>query len=247
MNKAVILDFDGVLFDTVKEAYAVTMLALGRLQDATKIDWDNPEYVLFKQYRYLINSAWNYLYLIKVIDQYLRDMSLDLDEVYKKEINLAEKFDYNDFEDKYFFCREQLKKNNYQFWLELNTSYPFLTLIQKTMQMCQRNIFIVTTKDRSTVLKLLAVNGIDFNADQIYDRKDYAKSGGKAKIIEDIFAKHSIKKALFIDDSSEHLSGLNAKEGITTMQPSWGYVALNEKTDSLSSIFGKINEFLEVN
>ena len=247
MNRAIFLDFDGVLFDTVKEAYAVAMFALDRAKETSEIDYDSDEYGLFKKYRYLINPAWNYFYLIKTIDMYLKDNSIDIEKKYKKDVLSAQKIGYEDFENKYFASREKIKNNNYQYWLSLNEPYPFLSVVPKLIHKSPNSVFIITTKDRPTVLKLLAINGIDFNPLQIFGRESYDKYGGKLQIIEDLAAKHNIKEALFVDDSSEHLSSCKSMKGLTLLQPDWGYVSSKDKVDSLGSILNKVNEFLEVN
>ncbi|WP_193215562.1 hypothetical protein [Aliarcobacter butzleri] len=40
-------------------------------------------------------------------------------------------------------------------------------------------IYIVTTKDKETVLKLLSLENIEFNEKRIFDKEDYQKFGNK--------------------------------------------------------------------
>lgn len=56
----IFLDFDGVLFDTVREAYAVAVISSGRYNSIDEIDFEAEHYQNFKKLRYLIAPAWNY-------------------------------------------------------------------------------------------------------------------------------------------------------------------------------------------
>ena len=44
MNSMVFLDFDGVLFDTVKEAYAIAMLTHSQAKSIKEIDFNSHHY-----------------------------------------------------------------------------------------------------------------------------------------------------------------------------------------------------------
>ena len=60
----IFLDFDGVLFDTVREAYAVVSISSGRYNSIDEIDFETEHYQNFKRLRYLIClKAW-YIYLL---------------------------------------------------------------------------------------------------------------------------------------------------------------------------------------
>ena len=47
LKRAVFLDFDGVLFDTVKEAYCVSMVALDKAADISGVNLDSPHFQVF--------------------------------------------------------------------------------------------------------------------------------------------------------------------------------------------------------
>ena len=70
INRAVFLDFDGVLFDTVREVYTVSMMALDPSNRISDIDFGSKHFEKFNQLRYLIGPAWNYYYAMKANNPY---------------------------------------------------------------------------------------------------------------------------------------------------------------------------------
>ena len=65
MNNIVFLDFDGVLFDTVKEAYLLSRYAYDGISVFDDIDTD--EYFVFEKLRFLVTNSWQYFYIMKII------------------------------------------------------------------------------------------------------------------------------------------------------------------------------------
>jgi hypothetical protein len=50
------------------------------------------------------------------------------------------------------------------------------------------SLYIVTTRDRSTVIKLLDIENIEFNPDRIFDKDDYELFGNKKGVMETLFS-----------------------------------------------------------
>ena len=70
-KKLVLFDLDGVLFDTVKEAYCVSMIALGKASGISGVNLDSPHFREFHRFRFLVGPAWNYYYLVSLINEKL--------------------------------------------------------------------------------------------------------------------------------------------------------------------------------
>ena len=79
-RRAIFLDFDGVLFDTVREVYAVAMIALGRFDRLVDVDFDTIHFENFSQFRYLIGPACDYYYLIQSIDRQIEEPTIALQQ-----------------------------------------------------------------------------------------------------------------------------------------------------------------------
>ena len=59
------LDFDGVLYDTLKEAYILCRYVCNNIDLFAPIEQDI--YSKFYKYKYLVFNSWQYLYLMKSI------------------------------------------------------------------------------------------------------------------------------------------------------------------------------------
>ena len=205
------LDFDGVLFDTVREAYEVCRSTPSFLRQK----FDEKKYAEFLKFRPIVGPAWNYYFVMTAITNNDKEL-------------LA--FDYNNeakkFEKDFFETRKKLKANNYENWLALNRPYPFL--LELSNMKLNWQTFIVTTKDSKTVLDLAKRFNIQFiNNDNILGADIFAKFNSKANIINSILKDGD--SGIFIDDSEMHLKKCEHIKGLKLLQPDWGYVERNSK------------------
>ena len=66
MSKTLIfLDFDGVLCDSVKEAYLLTRFAYKNIDVKQPIN--NQDYQMFQNYRFLVANSWHYCIFADVL------------------------------------------------------------------------------------------------------------------------------------------------------------------------------------
>lgn len=237
----IFLDFDGVLFDTVREAYAVSVISTGNYKSIDDINFDTEHYENFKKLRYLISPAWNYKYLLEELEKYQDDLDR-IKENFMKKVEKASKEDYRDFEARFFSKRSYLKKVQYKRWLRLNVPFPFLLDIKYIFKDFKDFIYIVTTKDKETVLNLLNLENIEFDSTRIFDKKDYEKLGSKKSIIKNLIKKN--ENNIFVDDSDRHIDNCSKIKGLKCFQPDWGYVNLNSKTIGPKIILDEINRLL---
>lgn len=237
----IFLDFDGVLFDTVKEAYIVSVLSTGKFKSISEIDIHTDHYQNFRKLRYLISPAWNYKYLLNVIDTNddLKIMKKNL----QGDILKASKKDYKLFEENFFYTRSYLIREFPEDWLKLNLPFPFLEKIKNTYFQYKNLFYIITTKDKETVLKLLDLQNMKFDKSRVFDKDDYSKFGGKKNIINSLMSSDSY--GIFIDDSFKHIQECSEINGLKCFQPNWGYVGLKEKTINCQDLIREILFFIE--
>ena len=133
-NRAVFLDFDGVLFDTVREAYAVTMIALGRSIRVVDIDFDSEHFERFNHFRYLVGPAWNYYDLTQSIENETGRSTIDLELEYKKSLEQQAQGEHRSFEENFFQARTRLREADYNGWLSLIFSYNVIEGIRRLMK-----------------------------------------------------------------------------------------------------------------
>jgi len=245
LKKAVFLDFDGVLFDTVKEAFAVCLLATGRSSRPEEIDYATEDYRIFRKLRYLIGPAWNYLYLLKVTEEAKTSNIANPEDRYLDYIAQAKAPDYKDFEESFFSARESLKRKHEDLWLKLNSPYGFLFSLENLVKKYPGNFFIVTTKDTETVLKLLNFHGLDFSRKNIYGKESLERFKTKQRVISNIMDEYSIDDAIFVDDNKLYLSSCSGLAGVKVLQSEWGYIPPGDETGQSLDILSLITELLE--
>lgn len=209
--KAIFLDFDGVIVDSIYECYEVSKKCI---DFQTKIY--EPKYKeLFYKYRFLVRPAYEYLYLHKAIRSYIDNKS-DIESSFKKQKNILTKEEVLKFENSFFSQRSKLQKSTRE-WINMHNLTNFAKSLQnKSLD----NYFIITTKDKISVEILLKHYSI--NIETIFDKNNYIKHGSKGAIIKDFLDNSDYNKAYFIDDSSEHLKSVNDNR-VKCFFANWGY------------------------
>lgn len=239
----IFLDFDGVLFDTVNEAYAVSTISKGLYDSINKINFESEHFIKFKKLRYLISPAWNYKYLLDVLES--QNSFKSMINTFLQNTSVAKKKDYLEFENNFFQTRKILMEKSYDHWLQLNKAYPFLNKIKFLFQENIETIYIITTKDKASVSKLLLLEGIEFDKSKIFDKSDFAKFKSKRNIIESLIDNNSHN--IFIDDSRDHLEKCNFIKYLKCIQPNWGYIAPSDNAFNMDNVILEINKCIETN
>ncbi|WP_428737608.1 hypothetical protein [Sulfurimonas sp.] len=236
----IFLDFDGVLFDTVKEAYAVAVISQEKYKSIKEINFDSEHYKKFRKLRFLVSPAWNYKYLLESIKT-IGDIAM-IEEDFRNKIKLASKIDYQNFENNFFRTRDFLKKTDYDSWFGLNTPFNFLYNIKNILNEFEELVYIITTKDSSTVSKLLSLEGIKLKENRILGKEEYEKFGNKKNIILNLNPKCT--KSIFIDDSDKHVTECSEIENLKCFVPDWGYIGPNSKPITKEQILDEIKNLI---
>ncbi len=233
MKKILFLDFDGVLFDTVEEAYNVCI----NTQEYRNITLPKNAFELFRKYRPIVGPAWNYYFIMDaIVENYLPK---------QKTFSLIDKA--KSFEESFFYTRKKLKEKDYNKWLQYNRKYPFTCELEKINNKIKIDIYIVTTKDKQTVLDLLTEHGILFvKDDYVFGSETFKNYGSKKKIIQNILSKTKKAKAIFIDDLYEHLILCEDIENLILLQVDWGYIDKGKVSPYISSIENAIAKITEL-
>jgi len=241
-SNIVFLDFDGVLFDTVREAYAVAKLSLDRNSAIDDIDFEGNEYGYFNKYRYLISEAYEYYPLMFCIRDNVKPSSIK--ECFNKYSHIQDHKD--DYKKMFYNQRDELKSSvDRHKWNDFNAPYPFFYSVQKIINSHSDNFIIVTTKDKLTVRKLLGYYGVKSKI-TIYDNKDYDAYGSKGKIIDYHCNKYGVKSALFLDDMKKHLDSLSTNSSVNPILCTWGYNEEKELSAHSSEIKLQIVRLIDI-
>lgn len=241
INRAIFLDLDGVLFDTLKEAYCVSTLTASNKRSISGIDFKSEHFRIFKKYRFLINCAADYYDLLKLIDKKLEDRKTDIATDFKSRSNI-DSLDKRLFEKRFLKTRRYIRAKYSKYWLSLNTPYNFLYKISEIMKDMRKTFFIITTKDKETVLHLLKIHKINFPRNNIYDGKYYKRFASKGEIVKFIIDKYRIHKSIIIDDSRDHLFSCSGIKGLVKIHAGWGYASVDNNSENEKQAIYKIKK-----
>lgn len=237
MKFCLFLDFDGVLFDTVKESYAICLSMFNQELDIDDISFDTEHYLAFRKHRYLVAPAWNYKYLLECLKE-----GGEIDVNFIRKVSSAQTKEYGSFEQRFFEQRQELKARNYEKWLGLNTTFAFFHTVKNWIDKTGHEVYVVTTKDKETVLNLLRLHSMNMNSKKVLDKVDYRQLGSKSSMINKVVNSLQVTHGVFIDDSAFHVKNVKKYSDVSVMLPSWGYVSPGEKGEDLEEIIEKIDE-----
>ena len=234
-SQLVFLDFDGVLFDSAAEAYAIAMLTSQKAKTLSEVDLESDHAKRFLAKRYLIGPAWNYYFLLAAIDKGIDDdfISFLPDEPGDEG---------RDFQSAFFATRQVIRNNFWQEWLGFNLLYSGLDKLLQLIE-TQERIVILSTKDKVTIQALLEVAGIKRDV-LIFDSKTYSEFGCKSNFIDAYMKEQGVKRALFIDDSAKYIDKAGWVENLTCLQACWGYVSPENYADNKQEVIDSIIKIL---
>lgn len=231
--RTIFLDFDGVLFDSVKEAYLLARCAYKEI--CVKENIEEKEYSKFRKFRYLISKSWHLYYIMELISNNTADDKFEFE--YKKCIENADKQKTTDFDKKYIQAREDLIKEDYEFWDSLDTPFEFFYKIRELSKDKNYKFIILTNKKRLPAKNKLEKFSLSV---ELFANEDLLKYASKGEFMQDYMAKNNIKYCYFVDDSIDNLNSCLEYNNIKTLLAGWGYVNPSEKGYSEKDIINII-------
>ena len=232
--KTIFLDFDGVLFDSQKEAYLLARYAFYDIPVKEAID--DEHYQKFRKYRYLITHSWHYYYILKLIENNTTEFKKEYYELINNRNTEIDSL----FDEKYQKQRKLLIENDYNYWKTLEQPYGFFYKIQKIKN--DFDVIILSTKNEFAIRNHL--NDYDFKLkdEKIIGKEKLKKYRSKSNFIENYIKSNKIEKAIFIDDSIDNLKECRNTEHLQCIQAKWGYVEPQLSSDNSTEIINLIKE-----
>lgn len=219
------LDFDGVLYDTLKEAYILCRYVCNNIDLFAPIEQDI--YSKFYKYKYLVFNSWQYLYLMKSIT------SDNIISSYNSFLQNRDLKQEEDFEDKYLKARKWLLDNHSDYVDKLESKFPFLDMVKKLQN--KYDILIVSRKNNFAIQR----KNTGF---KIYGKEELSNVIDKAEFIEKYMKDNNVEKGFFIDDNSHNLTPCKNIPNLTCLLAGWGNIAINEKGLSQEEIYQILNK-----
>lgn len=206
------LDFDGVLYDTLKEAYVLCRYVCRDIDLFMPIEED--VYAKFYKYKYLVFNSWQYLYLTQAIN------SENVADKYNELLQNRDLKQEQEFDERYLKTRKWLLKNHADYVDYLETKFPFLDMVKSLQD--KYDILIVSRKNNFAIQR----KNTGF---KIYGKEELSNVIDKAEFIEKYMNDNNVKKGFFIDDNSHNLTPCKNIPNLTCLLAGWGNIAINEK------------------
>jgi len=223
MNKKdiFVFDVDGVIVDSTDECLVVAWNAYIKYSHSEKKIISTTSEAN-KEYAEHFRSIRNY---VRSMDEYLLVFKTTKNEVTSQKkyeeilsgLNEEERDRYGEY---FFNERKVLKQLQKENWLALHHVYDGIVELFKNIHK-QYNVYIVTGKDKESVMDFLVYFRIDFDSKKIYDKKI---ARNKLIALKEISKKENIptNKIAFLDDNVTHLiKPMNANFDV--MLAEWGY------------------------
>lgn len=205
MQKIIILDFDGVLFDSLPEVYKVC----GEVCKAFPEIYNLVTFKNFKEFRPYLTDAWQFNRLLSK-EYHISNYS----EIKNTEPNCD---DWN-FNDRFFEARQRLMINEK---IECDIEpYYFFNKISETIKNNPKNFIVLSTRNEESIQKKLASHNI--NPISVYGQKAVRQHGSKLAVIESLNIINDDNYIVYIDDMKSHLQPFLAKINLC-LQADWGY------------------------
>ncbi len=217
------LDFDGVLFNSVKEAYILSNHVYAGADLFAPVNEE--EFKIFSDNRYLIHDSWHYYYIIKLLKEGVTDMK----DAYPQLLQHRDTEKDTAFNKAFVQARKDLINQHYDFWINLDTPYPFLHEVKRIHDNALLDVVMVSSKNVLAVDTSLKKYGIELDASKIFGKEDLYNFNNKGHFLREYIAKHGITKSFFVEDSQENLDKCANIPGLTPLLVSWGYISPEQK------------------
>ena len=216
-DKILFLDFDGVLFDTIKEVYLVNRYQFKGVDFLEPVDEN--ELKRYSKYKYLVYNIFMFYYYNPIIFSDINE-----EEVVKKYNNALQN---RSLEAEEKFCleflniRKRLVENHYEFWKNLETPYKFFFEIKKLYEENNIDIVVASKKNKISIMERFAFYDFKLPEDKVFAREALREFSSKGEFIEDYMKKNNKNSAIFVDDNINNLKNIN-NSNIKAILALWG-------------------------
>jgi len=181
---------------------------------ATEVPHDIELY--FRKYRHYVRSGGEYVILYRAREEGVEIANQRLfDELSARWHN-----EVLSFKERFYTARQYLRANNLMQWIALHKVFDEIIEILRMMNE-RRSLYIVTMKDKESVLLILQRHGININEGNIFDVNEISD---KLDCLSTIArnAQTDLSQLVFIDDNITHL--IKPKQaGVNCYMAGWGY------------------------
>lgn len=208
LKPSIFLDFDGVLFESSREAYEVCIQVANDYPE----DYPNiPSFDSFLQFRGLVSDAWQYRRLLS-------------DCIIHTTFDKPNKDDL-EFSRRFFQAREKIM--NDKSWGSLFTPTNFFQEIEHLLVNSSQSFYIVSTRNYDSIAEVLKNNHIEL--DCISGQEDLRLYGTKVQSIVKQGWLDKSKFSMYVDDSTDHIDPFIGVVDLA-IHADWGYGESTKKS-----------------
>lgn len=228
MKPLILLDFDGVLFNSAYEAYQVCEF-LAKSDDVYRhvLSFDE-----FMSFRAQLTDAWQFSRLYQK-DRILRDVT-KLHEVEP---------DADDwrFAEAFFAARAEMMKDSE--WPKLMSPYPFFYQLRPLLKKYPQTFKILSTRNKASIQRTLEF----FEADciEIYGQEEIREHGSKMGVAKYKGWLGCGDYVVYIDDMNSHLEPFETEVDLC-IHAGWGYDVAHVDSFAQGQAFQIIRGFLRL-
>ncbi|MBR2069783.1 MAG: hypothetical protein IJ877_08495 [Candidatus Gastranaerophilales bacterium] len=223
-KKVLFLDFDGVLFDTLKEVYLISRYIHSAVPFLDEIDEKN--YKRYSKYKYLVYNIWMFYYYNPIAFS-----GCDENEIVSKYQNVLLSRDKNEEEKfcrSFLSARRDLVNNHFDFWKNLEVPYEFFYGIKKLYDNKNVDIVIISKKNKNSILERFKTYNFDLAPDFVFAREILDNYLSKGEFINEYMEQKGYNSAIFVDDNINNLKTVQ-NNSVKTILALWGNTAPNDK------------------
>lgn len=211
-----VLDFDGVICDSVEECFASSWTAYHELVRGEPGATPAPgSREAFAGLRPFVRSGEDFVFIHEIIDRGLRvDSQASFDEAARTGGD-AERARYREL---FYRARTEFLARDRAGWLALNRVYPHVASALSRLPPSAPP-FILSTKRPGFIAEILAAHSVTIDPARIV----WSDAEPKLVTVEKLRASADAPRALFIEDQVDAIIG-NANPLVNVFLATWGYV-----------------------
>jgi hypothetical protein len=224
----ILLDFDGVLFNSAYEAYQVCERMIkgnSRYRQGTTFDE-------FMSFRSQLTDAWQFCRLYHK-ERILRDIN-DLHLIVPDQEDWV-------FTGLFFAARAEMMTDPN--WAKLMSPYPFFYQLRPLLLQHPERFKILSTRNKESISRTMAFFEID--KIEIYGQEEIRKHGSKLNVAKNNRWLNNGDYVVYIDDMNSHLEPFEAEVNLC-LHAGWGYDAAQVDSYTQSQVLHIVESLLWV-
>jgi phosphoglycolate phosphatase-like HAD superfamily hydrolase len=217
VSTLLVLDFDGVICDSVEECFVSSWEARHRLRGTAGPVPIPPADGLaaFARLRPFVRNGEDFLVILEAAERRLAVADQAAFDALAAELGHRV---LREFTARFYEARERLLAEERPRWLRMNRVYPHARAALLAAAGAGLPLAILSTKRPPYILEILSANGVAFPAEHVHHT-----TGPKVPVVRELLAATGCERAVFIDDQIDYLLGL-ADPRIEGRLAVWGYV-----------------------